>query len=145
MIAKVRLTAFTVAALAGCGSAGQQFIGTWQVQQYTNAYTCDGVNGSTNDTGNLVFGNGPNGEIVSTPPDGCDLNWTPSGNTLTLVAGQNCSFTSGGVTVVVTSLSSGSITASSATSLSGTVSGAGTADGASCTFTETFSATKVSS
>ncbi|HUB08878.1 MAG TPA: hypothetical protein VMB50_17855 [Myxococcales bacterium] len=137
-----KLAPLALAVLAACCPAGGQFIGTWQIGTDTNAFTCAGVSGSNAITGDITLASGTNGDIVSTDPDGCNLSWTVNGNTLTLVAGQSCGETANGVTSSV-NFSSGSVTSTGAATLSGTLAGSGTFNIVACTFSDTFSATKV--
>ncbi len=136
------LPAAALAALVGCGPAGGQFIGTWQVATDTNSFTCANVPGSSTVTGNITIAAGTSGDVVTTDPNGCNLHWTPNGNTLTLQPNQSCGETNNGVTAAI-QFSSGTVTATSSAALTGTLAGSGTFNIVACTFSDTFTATKV--
>lgn len=142
MNARISLAGLALCGAAACGQSG--FIGTWDVSASTFSYTCDGVGGSQNQTGDFdIAQSATNSNLVSTDPNGCNLQWMPNGNTATLVAGQTCSGTENGVTYDW-SYNSGTATLTSSTVLTVTATGQGTADGATCTFTDTLTANLVS-
>jgi hypothetical protein len=141
---RTSLAVLALGAFVACGPAGSNFIGTWAVSGGTFSDTCDGVGGSSTDTGNFTVAASATGNnIVSTDSDGCNLQWTPNGNTATLVAGQTCSGTINGVTFQAT-YSSGTMSLTSSTTLAVAAAASGTADGATCTFSNSLSASLVS-
>ncbi len=143
MNARISLLVLALCGSAACGQSG--FIGTWSVSGGTFTYTCDGVGGSQNDTGDFdIAASATNSSnLVSTDSNGCNLQWTPNGDTATLVAGQSCSGTENDVTFDAT-YTSGTATLTSSTVLTVSATGTGTANGATCTFTNTLTANLVS-
>jgi hypothetical protein len=137
------LFALAACALSSCGSSASNFIGTWQLAGGTLTTTCNAVSTSSNVTGNItIAAAATGGNVVSTDADGCNIQWAPNGDVATLVAGQTCSSTDNGVTTVL-SFTTGTLTVTNGTSLAVAATGNGTANGDTCTFSETATATLV--
>jgi hypothetical protein len=138
----ISLALLTLCGAAACGQSG--FIGTWSITNDTFTYTCDGLGNTQDDTGDFdIAASATNsGDLVSTDPNGCNVQWTPNGNTATLAAGQMCSGTVNGVTFDVT-YTGGTPTLTSSTVLTVTATANGTANGATCDFSNTFTANLV--
>jgi hypothetical protein len=78
----------------GGATGAAAFVGTW-ARSGTQTITCPTGNPTTNNiTGNLVIALGSASDtIVGTPPDGCQTNYSVSGNVATAAAGQSCNIT----------------------------------------------------
>ncbi len=73
------------------------------------------------------------------PGDLCDLTWSPTGSTATVVPGQTCTLALGGTTVTF-SVADGTATLSAAQTIKGSVDG--DADGG-CAVTEMFTLARI--
>jgi hypothetical protein len=129
--------------LAGCGAAGQEFVGVWTLSSGTTVVTCGALGGSSADQG--TFAVTQSGATLTSNPSSsdCKLQWTVStDNSATLVANQSCTFTQNGVTAIIT-FSSGSATLLDSNDLTVTATGSGptTAGGISTTCDATYSIT----
>jgi hypothetical protein len=92
----------SVLALSGCAKGGA-FVGTWTYGS-GSAATIDCGGGANNDTlvGNVTIIGGSTSDIVLAQPSGCNLNFSVSGTTATLVPNQSCSISLAGTTSTCT-------------------------------------------
>jgi hypothetical protein len=93
------MVAAALVLIAGCGGSGggaSDFIGTYTVNGTTSWTGCPIPPAPVSGTGMLTIVAGPS-DGITTQLDGCNLNWTVSGKTASVAAGQSCSGTLNGV------------------------------------------------
>ena len=90
-IASLIIAAALCATTSGCGSSDDRgaWTGTW-VSTASQQEVCPTGSHTTPLDGSLTIGDGADGELVTMPPNGCDLTWTVAGSLATLKANQTC-------------------------------------------------------
>lgn len=139
------LPALFLLALAGCGGGASAFLGTWSSSGTTTWSGCPVPPSASSASDTVTIIAGPNGGITTESSNShCNLNWTVSGTTATLVAGQSCSGTTNGTSWTAT-WTSGTGTLSGGTttwSASGTQTFSNANGSETCAFSQSGTATK---
>src|SRR4051794_15721197 len=90
--------------ITGCGSSDNgaaDWIGSYTTNGTLSWSGCAAPPAPISGAGTLTVVAGSSG-VITTQVDGCNLNWTVSGNTVSVVAGQSCSGTLNGVNFTAT-------------------------------------------
>src|SRR5256885_6216357 len=84
------LAAAALAVLGGCGTPASPYTGSWTSVGSENEY-CTTGNNVTSLNGGLTMGQGAAAaDLVTQPPNGCNLTWTVNGSTASLKGSQTC-------------------------------------------------------
>src|SRR4051812_33440555 len=84
------LMAATLLALSGCGTPASPFVGSW-TSVGSETENCTTGSNVTSLNGGLTMGQGTAAaDLVTQPPNGCNLAWTVNGSTAALKGSQTC-------------------------------------------------------
>ncbi|HUB05713.1 MAG TPA: hypothetical protein VMB50_01865 [Myxococcales bacterium] len=130
--------------LSACGGGGASaFLGTYSNTGTDSWSGCAVPPASESGSATLVVVAGPSSNQITTEQQGCNLNWTVSGDTATLISGQTCTGTTNGTAWTLT-YASGTWALSGST-LTGTATGSqvfeNTSGAETCTLSQSGTAT----
>ncbi len=133
--------------LFGCGGSVnvQPYIGSW-TSVGNQIETCNSAQHVTSLNGMLTITSGSSsGDVVTNPPNGCNLTWSVSGNTASLRGSQTCTVPSSVGGIWTATFTSGSLSLSGST-IGYSDQGTGvlnTGQTTQCTFTQSGIFTKI--
>ncbi len=133
--------------LFGCGGGVnvQPFVGNWN-SVGNQIETCNSVQHTTSLNGMLTITQGSSsGDVVTNPPNGCNITWSVNGNTATLKGSQTCTVPGSAGGTWTATVTSGSLSLSGNT-ISYSDQGTGvlyTGQTTQCTFTQSGTFTRI--